>query len=134
VIVLDEQLQGVGLDTAIARWYRGRVCYVGALRPGSVVKDEGIPHLLRTVRQPTFVTQDWADFWQRVPPHPEFCVVCFTLPSGRAHAIAPLLRRVFRLPAFQTRVARMGKIARVSGGQVIYYQARDRQLYVLPLL
>jgi hypothetical protein len=37
------------------------------------------------------------------------------------------------MPAFQTRAARMGKLARVSGGQVIYYQARDPQLYVLPL-
>jgi hypothetical protein len=133
VIVLDEQLQGAGLENAVTRWYRGRVCFIGALRPGSVVKDDGIPHLLRTVPQPTFVTQDWADFWQRVPPHADFCVICFTLPSGRAHQITPLLRRLFRLPAFHTRAARMGKIARVSGGQVIYYQARNPQIYVQPL-
>jgi hypothetical protein len=103
------------------------------LRPGSVVKDDGIPHLLRSARHPTFVTQDWTDFWQRIPVHPDYCVVCFTLPSGRARAIAPLLRRLFRMPAFQTRAARMGKLARVSGGQVVYYQARDPQLHVLPL-
>ena len=41
MIVLDEQLQGAGLEQAIARWYRGRVCFIAALRPGSVVKDDG---------------------------------------------------------------------------------------------
>jgi hypothetical protein len=133
VSVLDEQLQGVGLEEAIARWYRGRVCFIGALRPGSIVKDDGILHLLQSTRHPTFVTQDWTDFWQRVPAHRDFCIVCFTLPSGQAREIAPVLRRLFRQPAFQTRAARMGKIARVSGGQVAYYQPRDPQTYVLPL-
>jgi hypothetical protein len=30
MIVLDEQLQGVRLEEDIARWYRGRVCFVSA--------------------------------------------------------------------------------------------------------
>jgi hypothetical protein len=133
VIVLDEHLQGARLEEAIGRWYRGRVCFVGALRPGSIVKDDSIPHLLRAARQPTFVTQNWKHFWQRTPADSDFCVVCFTSPSEQAREIAPLLRRLFRLPAFQTRAARMGKIARVSGEQVTYYQARDTQTDVLPL-
>jgi hypothetical protein len=54
-------------------------------------------------------------------------------PSEQAPEIAPLLRRLFRLPAFQTRAARMGKIVRVSAGRVTYYQARDAQTYALPL-
>jgi hypothetical protein len=57
-------------------------------------------------------------------------VVCFVSPSEQAPEIAPLLRRLFRLPAFQTRAARMGKVARVSGEQVAYYQARGPQTYV----
>jgi hypothetical protein len=133
VIVLDEHLLGERLDQAIARWYRGRVCFIGSLRPGSVVKDDSIPHLLRTAQQPTFVTQNWRHFWERTEAHRDFCLICFASPSEQAEEIAPLLRRVLRLPAFQTRAARMGKIARVSGGQVTYYQARDPQLYVLPL-
>lgn len=133
MIVLDEQLQGVRLEADIAQWYRGRVCFVSSLRPGSIVKDDGIPHLLRSMRQPTFVTQDWTDFWQQVPAHRNFCIVCFVMPSEQAQEIAPLLRRVLRLPAFQTRAARMGKIARVSCGHVTYYQARDSQTHVLPL-
>jgi hypothetical protein len=133
VIVLDEHLQGTRLDAAIARWYRGQVCFIGALRPGSLVKDDGIPHLLRTVRQPTFVTQNWKHFWERVEPHGDFCLICFASPSEQAAEIAPLLRRVLNLPAFRARAERMGKVARVSGGQVTYYQARDPQLYVWPL-
>jgi hypothetical protein len=107
MIVLDEQLQGVGLEEDIARWYRGRVCFISALRPGSIVKDDSIPHLLRSTRHPTFVTQDWTDFWQRTAAHRDFCIVCFVLPSEQAQEIAPLLRRLFRLPGFQTRAARM---------------------------
>jgi len=133
MIVLDEHLQGVRLDEDIARWYRGRVCFVSSSRPGSVIKDDGIPHLLRSARQPTFVTQNWKHFWQRTPAHGDLCIVCFVLPSEQAREIAPLVRRLFRLPVFQTRAARMGKVARVSGEQVVYYQARDPQTYVLPL-
>jgi hypothetical protein len=84
VIVLDEQLQGTRLDEAIARWYPGRVCFVGDLRPRSVNKDDGIPHLLRSGRHPTFVTQNWIDFWRRIEAHREFSIICFALPSEQA--------------------------------------------------
>jgi hypothetical protein len=33
MIVLDEQLQGLELEDAIARWYRGTVLVVKTLRP-----------------------------------------------------------------------------------------------------
>jgi hypothetical protein len=39
MIVLDEQLQGLGLEEAIARWYRGAVFVVNTLRPGVVISD-----------------------------------------------------------------------------------------------
>jgi hypothetical protein len=42
VIVLDEHLHDVGVEQAIDRWYRGRVCTVTDLRPGINVKDESI--------------------------------------------------------------------------------------------
>jgi hypothetical protein len=133
VIVLDEQLKQVGVEAAIRRWYRGSVCSIRDLRPGTVIKDDVVPVLLRTAAQPTFVTVDWMDFWQRAEPHPRFCLICFTLPPDRGREIAVLLRRLLRLPAFNTKAARMGKVARVSGEQVAYYQARDPQTYVLPL-
>jgi hypothetical protein len=37
MIVLDEQLQGLGLEEAVARWYRGAVFVVNKLRPGMVI-------------------------------------------------------------------------------------------------
>lgn len=132
MIVLDEQLQGVGLEVAIAAWYRGRVSFVGSLRPDTIIKDEGIPHLLRSVRQPTFVTQNWKHFWQRASAHSDFCIVCFTSPSEQAREISPLLRQLFHQATFRTRTGRMGKVARVSGGQTTYYRVNDATIYVLP--
>jgi hypothetical protein len=35
MIVLDEELQGLGLEEAIAKWYRGSVSVVKQLRPGT---------------------------------------------------------------------------------------------------
>jgi hypothetical protein len=90
MIVLDEHLQGVRLEETIAQWYRGRVCFISSLRPGSVIKDESIPHLLRSERQPTFVTQNWKHFWHRTAAHSGFCIVCFVLPSEQVREIAPL--------------------------------------------
>jgi hypothetical protein len=133
VIVLDEHLKQVGVEVSIRRWYRGSVCSIRDLRPGTIIKDDVVPALLRTAAQPTFVTVDWMDFWQRMEPHPRFCLVCFTLPPDRGREIAALLRHMLRLPAFNTKAARMGKIARISSGQVAYYQARGSQIHVLPL-
>ena len=56
MIALDEHLNGLEVERAIRQWYRGRVCSVMELRPGSVIKDDAIPHLLRGEREPTFVT------------------------------------------------------------------------------
>jgi hypothetical protein len=64
MIVLDEELQGLGLEDAISSWYRGSVLLVKALRPGTVIKDGTIPGLLRRVKQPTFVTINHGDFWR----------------------------------------------------------------------
>ena len=40
MIVLDEQLQGLGIEAKIKHWYRGSVVLIQQLRPGTVVKDE----------------------------------------------------------------------------------------------
>jgi hypothetical protein len=134
MIVLDEQLPVRTLADAIRRWYRGRVCVVTDLRPATVIKDDVVPDLLHRVSQPTFVTLNWSDFWQRSAAHRSFCLVCFTLPTNRATDISPLLRRLFRLEPFKTKAARMGKVARVSHEQVAFYQVDDREihLYAIP--
>jgi hypothetical protein len=43
MIVLDEHLEGLGLETAIARWYSGKIIAVRRLRPRTLVKDDAIP-------------------------------------------------------------------------------------------
>jgi hypothetical protein len=133
MIVLDEHLQGLELEDAIGQWYRGSVCIITDLRPNTVIKDDAIPVLLRTVSNPTFVTLNWNHFWQRTVAYEDFCIVCFTLPTNQATEISPLLRRLFRLSEFKTKSARMGKVARISAEQVAYYQAHDSQTYLLPL-
>jgi len=68
MIVLDEQLLGRDLDSEIARWYPGNVRFIIDLRPGTVIKDDAIPALLREQSLPTFVTINVRDFWRKVEP------------------------------------------------------------------
>jgi len=68
MIVLDEQLLGRDLDSEIARWYPSNVRFIIDLRPGTVIKDDAIPALLREQSLPTFVTINVRDFWRKVEP------------------------------------------------------------------
>ena len=131
MIVLDEQLLSYGLYAAIARWYRGTVTVITQMRPNTVIQDEAIPVLLRTARQPTFVTINVADFWRRLTPDTRFCIACFAVPHTRAEEVPNLLRRLFALEPFRTRGRRLGKIARVSQRQVQYYTAEARAVHRL---
>ena len=121
VIVLDEQLKNAGLTEAIQRWYRGRVVSITTLRPGTVIKDDVIPLLLRQVSDPIFVTINVTDFWQRTAADRHFCVACFPLTDDRAGEIPELLRRLLQLPEFRTKRERQGKVIRASQTQVQYY-------------
>jgi len=100
MIVLDEQLQGLGLEETISRWYRGAVLVVKRLRPGTVIKDEAVPTLLRHVKQPTFVTINETDFWRRVPAHQSYCIVCLRLTLEQVDEVSGWLRRLFSLALF----------------------------------
>ena len=128
MIVLDEQLQGRGIDRAIADWYRGAVCIVTDLRPATVVKDDSVPLLLQREDQPTFVTINETDFWRKVEITGRFCVVCVGLPLSRAAEVASLLRRILSNPEFKTKSVRMGKVARVSPANANWYSAGDRTI------
>jgi hypothetical protein len=109
------------------------VLFITDLRPGTIIKDEAIPVLLRQQHQATFLTINESDFWQKVTIDAHFCVICFALPDSRAHEISELLRAVFRLPAFRTKARRMGKVLRVARTTVSYYTFRDREVQRLPL-
>jgi hypothetical protein len=73
MVVLDEQLLGYGLQSAIARWYRGAVTDITQLRPGTTILDDAIPSLLRAEREPSFITINVSDFWRRLAPRSGFC-------------------------------------------------------------
>ena len=133
MLVLDEQLLGRGLESALARWYRGPILFITDLRPGTVIKDDAIPLLLRQQHQPTFITINETDFWQKVTVDAHFCVVCFALPDSRADEIPGLLRALFRLTTFQTKARRMGKILRMTHTAVSYYTYRERKIQTIPL-
>ena len=126
MIVLDEQLLGRGSEVEIARWYRGAVRFITDLRPGTVIRDEAIPQLLRQQNQPTFVTINERDFWRKVALDDRQCVVCFALPDSRVDEIPAALRALFRHPEFSTKARRMGKVVRVTGQEISYYTLNDQ--------
>jgi len=127
VIVVDENIHDQRIIHGISVWYHGRVISVTELRPNTVIKDDAIPMLLCQERQATFVTINSIDFWKKVQPHSGYCVVAAVLPQEQALTLPELLRQLFRLPNFNTRTERMGKVVRLTPGGIEYYQS-DRQI------
>lgn len=91
MIVVDENIHSRAIMAAIAGWYRGRVISVTQLRPGSVIRDDAIPALLRQLNQPTFVTTNVDDFWLVVAPHPAYGIICLGLARERDNDAPNLL-------------------------------------------
>ena len=123
-IILDDQLFDVEVLIPLARGVT--VQRLRDLRPGEVIKDERVPVLLRQLRQPTFVTIDMG-FWSPDLRDPRYCILCFPLRNNEQQLLPGLLRRLFQLPAFSTKAARMGKVARVSLSHVEYWQTGEDQ-------
>jgi hypothetical protein len=123
VIVLDEHLEDERIIASLARWYRGQIRLITSLRPGTVIKDEAIPDLLRRERQPTFVTANVSDFWRVASPDPGYCIVAAHLSSSGAEHVSVLVRRLFGRREFATKATRMGKIVRVSTRGCDFYAA-----------
>ncbi len=126
MIVLDEQLMGRGIAGDIARWYTGSVRFVTDLRPGTVIKDDAIPILLREQRSPIFVTINVRDFWQRAQADSRYCIVCVDIPDPRAGEIPGILKSLFRRPGFGTKAERLGKVVRVSSQSSSFYSLEQR--------
>jgi len=53
----------------------------------------------------------------------------FALSQLEQHRLPGLLRRLFHLPLFKTKAARMGKIVRVSEEEVAYWQVGYEKRY-----
>jgi hypothetical protein len=134
VIVLDEQLLGRELEYAIGRWYRGSVCFVTDLRPGTIIKDEAIPSLLCQQRLPTFVTINANHFWQKIGADRRFCIVCFKVLDKDVPAITRLLRLLFRKPEFNSKTRRAGHVFRMNiHERVQFYSSDNGQIQDLEL-
>lgn len=133
MIVLDEQLLGRGLESKIAKWYRGAVQFIIDLRPNTIIKDDAIPELLRQQNRATFVTINEKDFWGKVTADNRYCIVCFALSDARATEIPQSLRLLFRRPEFKTKAKRMGKVIRVTTKEFSYYTLHDNQVRAIAL-
>lgn len=127
-LVLDDQLFDLEVLVPLARWIT--VQRLRDLRPGEIIKDDRVPLLLRQLRQPTFVTIDMG-FWDKGLRDTKYCVLCFPLRNDEQFRLPELLRRLFRLPEFRTKAARMGKVARIGPAQVDYWLPGDERQYRL---
>ncbi|MFH1116566.1 MAG: hypothetical protein V1792_21845 [Pseudomonadota bacterium] len=124
--------------TAIKTWYKGRIVSVRDLRPGSLIKDDAIPQLLRkTKAKPAFVTINVSHFWQKVPVDKRFCVVCFDIPDLSMSRIMPAfksLNRLFSHPDFRNKKQRVGHVFRMTtDGPTQFYSHNDTQIRSLDL-
>ncbi len=118
-ILLDEQIDPEVVLLPIRSWITAQ--FLRDLRPGERILDHRVPTLLRTLRQPTFVTID-QDFWDRRWRSPHFCILYFDMRSKQQDQIPDLLRALLRLAEFRTRAIRMGKLARVGPTHIDYYE------------
>jgi hypothetical protein len=123
MIVVDENLHSRSIMAMISAWYKGQIVSIASLRPGSVIKDDAIPALLLTVRQPTFITINDSDFWLKIAAHPAYCVVTAPLPKERIRELPGLLRLSLQQPEFWTKALRMGKVLRLTDSQITFYEA-----------
>jgi hypothetical protein len=121
MIVLDEQLNDEVIKRGIERWYRGRVITINELRPKSRILDDAVPGLLRLVKEPTFVTINFWDFWKTLTASTAYCAVCLKLSPERSHEAPSLLRHILKLESFNTKRKRMGLVISWSDGSINYY-------------
>ena len=98
-----------------------------SLRMNTLVKDEAIPMLLRAVVRPTFLTINISDFWRKVLPHPNYCIVAANLRQEDSLEASDLLRRCLSLPEFRTKGSRMGKVILLRSTYLEYYSL-DRKI------
>lgn len=123
MIVVDENIHDHRIIEAISAWYPGQVVSITTLRPGTIIHDDAIPTVLLQISQPTFVTVSVSDFWPKIQPHDSYCIITIVLPQKRAREVPDILRGLLRLPEFKTKVSRLGKIVRVTSGQIEYYES-----------
>lgn len=128
-LVLDDQLDVQLLRPALRGWMKS--IRLQDLRPGEQILDDRVPDLLLALKQPTFVTID-RGFWTRKLCHARYCILYFALAKDQQMHIPSLLRRLFRLDGFETRAARMGKVARIVRRNVTFWEGGQKSVANLP--
>lgn len=126
MIVLDEHLDEGLVLRPLSRRLKSQVVSVRELRPGTVIKDEAIPTLLRQYRNATFVTANVSDFWRKLPAHARYSLVCVPVPTERQGENPDLLVAFHRHLAFRTVGQRMGKVIRLNKDEILYYVVNQR--------
>ncbi len=92
------------------------------MRPYRIILDDAVESLLLGLKQPTFVTTNYTDFWRRIPAHSGYCAICFKLSTERVLELPNRLRDVLRMAEFNTKAKRMGKVISVTDSQVSFYE------------
>ncbi|NUO78839.1 hypothetical protein HUU05_02085 [candidate division KSB1 bacterium] len=131
MIVLDENIFGRIVVKGLTTWYKGQLTSINELRVNTVVKDDAVPVILRTVKQPTFITTNVSDYWRKMPAHKAYCMICFELTNEQVVEIPRLLRAVLGFKEFKTKSVRMGKIVRVRRHRIDYYEIGSNQTSTL---
>ena len=119
MIILDDQISYDVIIAKIAAWYPGAVVSIRDSRPRGQILDPEVPTLLREHRQPTFVTINYRDFFNRRFLHASYCIVCFRLEQLEAALVPDLLRLVLSLPEYRTKGRRMGKVISCTRAGII---------------
>ena len=119
LLLLDDQLDVHQVLFPIRKWAKARLLH--QVRPGEHVLDERVPAILRTLKQPTFITID-VHFWDRRLRHPDYAILYFVLRDDEQDQLPGLLRTLFRRVEFRTRSRRMGKVSRVSHTHIDWWQ------------
>ncbi len=121
MIVLDEQLMDPQIIEDFESWYKGAVATIPDLRPRTQIDDDAVPTLLRTIKQPIFITINYTDFWKSVAASRDYCIICLKLSGDRSLEVSSLVRDLLKMKEFSTKKARMGKVISWSDGRVSYY-------------
>ncbi len=126
MIVLDEQLNHPAIIEGIAAWYPGRVAVLTELRVESKVPDEAVPKLLRTVKEPTFVTINVKHFWRVIRADARFAVGTIDLPVDDALRVSDYLRRLLKTKPFDTKAGRMGVVILLRPTRIEFYRVNRK--------
>lgn len=110
MIVMDECLSDPLISKPVIHWYPGAVISLRDLKPHGRILDPELPDYLLRLRQPTFVTINYADFPPRQYLHRRYCIVRFKLAQEEALRVPDLLRAILSQSEFNTKAKRMGKV------------------------